>query len=727
MKLFLLLNFFSFAAHAVDLVGNDLISYFASTCKTQGEYTRQAISDSQALIGIIENIKNDPDCVTISGGIAQLANLETKLSQLDSQSSLKIEIEKLKAQENELVIHLSQATDPLIQDENSDTIREIQILKASYITELSSRDEYLGENVQDVYAALVNNANSLFNTIASNHRCLNKNPNLLPALTSLTGAVASSALLINPALGLGIASATDFIGNTIESLRVGRYNRMIRNISNNSIALEGYKCVLESLSERWCSLEDAKDFLNLKASIRRQSNEQSGFVSAIRLYDRDIPVVLDWLNKVRTGAPPATEADAARQRSVFYREASIRAADANANGVISQNRPLYNSYRDDRGKYSILRSIILSLTGTSCGGGEGGGSGSPLYDIYPQSYAPYYLLGLDRIPNIDGSFVEFCSFDPFTQWPSGTFVPSLNEVKSRYFDWLGQARARVNNELTIVLQPDALQVLTNAFEATNNKWKYSTVDSLNNLINFLENYIPTNLRESSFEKIYRTTFIELKQIKEIINSGVIGDTVSDPKDALAQIFAIAKLEYGVIVFQSRLEMIVRSSIKEYLKTLDKKESNIIAQFLAAESFLDVLTKINGTDNLALISADINRARPIAIGNMTSFLELFGNNINNILKSNQNRISRTNDPTLTEVYKRNTAEICLLLSAMPQWPMSVFQGYCVGTSLDAVIPNGPSSTVLTREYLNSSFSNRNCGHRNYIRQSKLFQEWGILLK
>ena len=170
---------FSFNTHSTELVGSDLISYFSSTCKTQGEYTRQALSDSQALINIIENIKNDPDCMTISGGISQLANLESKLNQLDAQSDISIEIEKLKAQENELIIQLSQTSDASIQADINSTLRDIQILKASYITELSSRNEYLGSNVQDIYAKIVTSTNALFTSISSNHRCLNKNPNIL--------------------------------------------------------------------------------------------------------------------------------------------------------------------------------------------------------------------------------------------------------------------------------------------------------------------------------------------------------------------------------------------------------------------------------------------------------------------------------------------------------------------------------------------------------------------
>lgn len=711
------------------MVGNDLINYFSSTCKTQGEYTRQAINDSRSLMSILENIKNDPDCVTISGGISQLANLESKLQELQNRNSLNVEIEKLTAQENELLMQLNKTSDSDEREDINSAIREAQVNKTSLIAELSARDSLQGDNVKDLYARIVTSTNSLFTSVSNNYRCLEKNPNVLPAVTSLTGAIGSAAITVNPALGLGVAAATDFLGHTIESFRNRRYNRMIRRISDSGMALEGYKCVLESLSDRWCALEDAEDFLELKASIRRQTNDESGLLSAVRLQDRDIPVVLDWLNKVRTGVPAATTADATRQQEVFDKEAAVRSADALGNGVISQFRPLYDAFPGDEDKYGVLRSIIGLLTGNTCGGGSSYRPSSgvnPLNEIHSPSYAPFYLLGLSEIPRQGDIELGFCNFNPFTQWPNGTFVPNLNEVKNRYSEWVNRARSRVTQELRLVLLPDGLQVLTTATESTGNKWRYSAVDSFTNLIDFLENHIPERIISSSFSQIYQATLNDLIQLRATIDSAVNSDTPSDPGRALEKIFEIAKLEYGVIVIQSRLEMIVRVSVKEYLDSINNEESNPIAQLLAAESFLEVLSKINGTDNLALISADIKRAKPISIGNMNSFVEVFGRNINRILRDNHRNIQRTNDPTLTEVYSRNSAEICLLLSSMPEWPRRIDQDYCVGTKLGAVIPGGPESELITREYLNRNFNQRNCGYRNYIRKSKIYQDWGILL-
>lgn len=132
-------------SQAADMVGNDLITYFSSTCRTQGEYTKQALNDAQSLISILENIKSDPDCSTIAGGIGQLSNLQNKLSELEQQGSLQIEVEKLTAQENELLLQLSDTNEEYVKQEIETSIRQIQIYKASYVAEIAAKKRASGQ------------------------------------------------------------------------------------------------------------------------------------------------------------------------------------------------------------------------------------------------------------------------------------------------------------------------------------------------------------------------------------------------------------------------------------------------------------------------------------------------------------------------------------------------------------------------------------------------------
>lgn len=716
---------FSSCAFSFDIPGDELLKYFGATCRSQGEWTKAALSDTEGLILALDEIKNDGNCTGASHAVASLNNLQTTITELERRNSVKLEIEKLKAQEIELLKQLNSASDPALAYELETAIRDVQVQKASLLAEESSKDSLRGEAMQDIYSRIVSSSNQVFYSLTSNQLCLNKNPGLLQAATSLTSSLASAAYTLNPAIGLGLAASTDFMGAAIDSFRKGWFNRRVRKLSQNTFALEGYLCAMESLTDRWCELRDAEHFIDFKALLKRQTNEESGLASAVRINDRDLPVLLNWLNAARAGVPASSSAAAERQRNVFNREASVRSAEALGNGVISENRPLFDSLPAPQDKYSVVKSVITKLTNTQCGGGmfTAGGESTPLSDIYSNAYAPYYLLGLDSIPTRGGGVsISFCEFDPFNDWPSGSYSPDFELLKNRYMDWIAKARARVNRELALVLQPDALQALTSAFERTGNKWKISTFQALTNIEDFLLKFRPEFFINSSYEKLYSDTVTDLSYIKSILESTVVGDN-DYYKEALEEIYNAAELQYGTIVIQTRLEMATRIALDRYFQQLDEENVEIASQMLAADTFLETLQKISGTDNLGSIKAEVKRAQRITLSNMSSFANVFGENINDILEKNFTR-SRGEDTLVAEVYRRNVGEICVLLSSLPEWPNEVDKSYCEGAMIPEVIPGGPASVRVDAAYLVQSYSKRECGYRDYMRKTKIYQDWGI---
>ena len=66
-------------AKPADSVGKDLLNYFSSTCPSQGDWTKLVNADAEALISILDSIKNDPDCVSAAGSISQLGGLASKV------------------------------------------------------------------------------------------------------------------------------------------------------------------------------------------------------------------------------------------------------------------------------------------------------------------------------------------------------------------------------------------------------------------------------------------------------------------------------------------------------------------------------------------------------------------------------------------------------------------------------------------------------------------------
>jgi hypothetical protein len=107
MKIFILSILLTFRAAAEEFPGQQLLSYFSSNCRTQGEWTRAALADSTALIQALKTLSQDENCRSVGGAIAQLELLNNQLKNLETVNSTKSQIAELNAQEQQLLIHLT--------------------------------------------------------------------------------------------------------------------------------------------------------------------------------------------------------------------------------------------------------------------------------------------------------------------------------------------------------------------------------------------------------------------------------------------------------------------------------------------------------------------------------------------------------------------------------------------------------------------------------------------
>lgn len=702
---------------AESIPGQELLSYFASNCRTQGEWTRAALVDSTALIESLRSIAQDPDCRSVGGAIAQLGVMTQQLKNLEEINLTQSKIAELNAQEQELLVHLSNTADPSTMEEINKNLRTLQVTRAGLVGKEKANKEMMGPNKVEALAGVVQIANSSFNQIVGNQKCLQKNPGILNTATSVMAAVGATTSVINPALGLGLTAGASFLGETIEGVRRVHNNRSIRRMADNTIAFEAYKCALETMSERWCQMRDAESFLNYKAAQRGKPVLNGNLGTAIRLNDREIPVLLEWLGKLRSGVTPTTTADAGTQGTVFYREAMVRAYQSSGVGLIEENRPIYLRYDNLNERWIFLRGIIASLTAYAP---PTGGPKNPLFDVIAPAYAPYFLLGLPD----DGSIrTPQGTYFSITEWqrPEG-FNPTLDLVKSKYLEWVDKARIRVNQELARVLQPDPLQTLSSAFDRTENRWKLSPMDSLKSVIKFLE-FNPPQEEDLAFRRLFEDTLNKLKEIYRITQEAVAVDLEKVSGTPVEQIYDIAQLKYGTVVIQTRLDMIVRLSLLELLRNSPETDQVVVAQLLAAERFTETISRMSGTDNLALIRADINRAQPITIANLNSFMDTFGGNVNRIL-SRLYQEEQESSGTIARSKRYARTEMCFLLLSVPDAEYYVDSRLCTGLKFSSIAPGGPETVTIANETFKKDFNDRACVYREFFRKSKIFENWGI---
>jgi hypothetical protein len=469
------------------------------------------------------------------------------------------------------------------------------------------------------------------------------------------------------------------------------------------------------MSERWCQMRDAEAFLLFKADQRQNPLLGNGLGQAIRLNDREIPVLLEWLNKIRSGVSPTSTADASRRNSVTSRENYIRNMESYGLGLIEENRNLYQRQKEEE-TWKTIRSLIKSLVPKV----EPGFKDPLLEAVGSSAYAPFFLLGLKDNEVIKNPKTE--DYYTLDTWPKPeTFNPTLDLVKNQYIDLILKGRTRVNQELAEVLQPDALQTLTSGYDRMGNRWKVSPMDALKHLIEFLRQNPPRE-RDAAFRKLYASTTKKLEDIYTITENAILLEELDD-NTPVEEIYEIAQLRFGTVVLEARLEMIVRLALLELLESSSQADQIVVAQLLAAERFTETITKLSGTDNLSIIRADINRAQPITISNLNSFMDIFGNNVNRILnKLKWEEENSTGTVARSKRYART--EMCFLLLAVPNVDDYVDIKNCQGLKMNSVVRGGPETITIGQATFNEDMNDRACVYREFFRQSKIFETWGI---
>lgn len=723
LVLFAMILGISVNSNAQDQAAQTLLAYFSGSCKTSAHWTQAAIADSNALIKTLTAMANDPDCAGASGAISQLNNLASQLTTLEKLNETKNAISVYNAEEQELLIQLTKTTDPDALYDINENLRELQIKRARLLSKDKIGESLSGEDKVTILAQVAQSANSSFAQITANQKCVDKNPTLLKSATAIMAGVGSAATLVNPAIGLTMTAGSTFAKVAMDGIRNHRYARTIRNISDSTVTFEAYSCALESMADRWCQMQDAESFLNFKARNRRTEIGNQDFAKAISLNDREIPVILDWLNKVRNGVSPRTTADAQRRRVVLSRELMVRSQADFGLSLIEQNRNTYDSLegKPDDQQWLFLRSIITSLAPQHVDSSE---VKNPLNDIYAAMYSPYYLIGLreddPRIRSVNGIYV-------FSSWnkPKDVIV-TLDAVKARYVEWINRASNLVNRELTEVQQPDPLQTLSSA-NIESEPWMVTPLDALKTITDFLEKN-PPGERQQDFERIYRDTLEKLKKIHDTIAVTIITGDVSPGFDEsgltpIEQIYETAQLKYGIVVLQARLEMIVRLSLLEYIKNSPEEDQVLIAQLLAADRFFESIGRMSGTSSFAVLKEDIKRGKAYTMLNLSSFMNIFGFNINRSLQKLYNS-ERRSTPSVAQSYRDLRTSMCFLILGAENVEQWVDLRLCSGLKMEAMEPGGPESVTLSADTFKQDLAKRACTYREYFRQSDIYQKWGI---
>jgi len=699
---------------------SQILNYFRSNCSMVSDWTNAALAQTQAIVETLNSIKNDPECQTVSSMLSGLGNLERELNNLQNNTQDR-EILSLQYQEQVLMQSLLSNTDPVLNVQISNELRATQTKIASMQGYQSYDDANSSfQKTQKSLQAVLANTNSIFQAVSANQSCWVKHPGVLSNVAGLGASFVGG--LFSGGSSLLLASGVDLLGQVVSYAGDFRIRNMI-NQAADPIASTAFQCALENMSNTWCSAEDARKAINLKQSVLTIPSDDPMWVG-VKILERELPVLLNWLKKVRAGTLPSTRADADRQNRVIFREALIRTQVRTVHGLIKENEDIFSTAGDFTAKWTIQRAIIREITGNQML------QNSVFSEIYPNGYAPYFLVGISMadapINTVSGEYKDFASFDPFKFFSDRgiAFQPSLTIISEQFKKWSDEADLKVQNELSQVLQVSALEVLDDAIYSGGRPFP-TPRQSINVIRQFLINNIPSVFEFNHHRLIYLDTIEILDHIADSIDKVFLNQL--DPKDALSKISLKAKLSFGVVLLENRVTRSVRYTLNDILTSRNRDYNDLASQLLAADDIVNQLKKYHptGASNLTAIVQSIDQAQTIGQGNLNTFTKIFGNKIQKVLEYYDRQAERSGED-MRGPNKRSKASLCLKLLGLDQWPRKIPFKLCEGEQLFHQNPKGPKSVEITTEELNRPYQEKACHYRTFLRNSEIFEKFGISL-
>ena len=713
LSLFIVLSFSIVARADMTAQSGQILSYFGANCSINGEWTRAAVGYAQNLIEVMKTLRDDQQCKTVAGSIADITNLKDYVQQLQNQSGQK-ELMALQKEEQVLLLAFSLAQDASEKLMISNELRNNQVQQAKY----SSIDDFNNTETkksQEAMATLVINTQAFLSTINANQQCLQSNTGMLTGIASMVASVVSSVL---PTYGPILKAGVELTGQVVEFSRTNRINRHIKHISQ-SIASTAYQCALETLSNNWCSAQDTLNAIELK-EVPPINPETDNMWLGVRILDRQLPTLLRWLQKVRAGAIPTTTAEAERQNLSVRREMRVQIVNRSGKGVINENRGYYNDSMDDKARWTYLRKMILSIVGAVANDRDP----SALGEIYPNIYSPYYLLGLtrDEAPKSNGYILDFGSFDPFTQWPQGKppFVPDLAFMEKKFDDWVSQATINMQREILQVLQVSPLEVMD---DAINDDGKLITTPrkAISNILSFMKLNMPEKFITENHKRIYVDTMDLLAKIAKNIDEVHDQAIFKNPLEALTEISNLAQLRFGTVLIDGRVTRTVRYALNDLVVRRSGTDNDLASQLLAADDIVKAIQRVTPSMNLTAARAEIQNSQSISQNAAGTFVDLFAKSIRKSLVEYDELAEKSKEGP-SGPNRQMKAALCLKLLTVDEWPRKVPFELCKGSQLVHIHPKGPRSVVVSEDELRKPFSERVCQYRNYLRRSYIFQNY-----
>lgn len=711
-------------------------SIFTSNCSMVGTQTREAKATVDSFINVIKSIEADPECRSLAGIVNDLSLVSQQLQYLDEpNSSHDRELMGLENKKRELFLLLSQnlsdSESQLIQAE----IKTIQLEIAEYRG--YQNGDFENETVsrrtraaQSVVAA----TNAIFSRVGSSQSCWINHPGLIQNVSSVGLAVGQSLAFgaRSPDTALFLGAGLNLISNIVEYFHRRKIDSQVE-LFTNGVEATALTCAMETLSNQYCAAKDSEAAIELVAQALTTKTQQDPVWGSIRLLEREVPNMTEWLEMVMAGSSPSSSANARQRQEIYQKEEKMKSALDFAQGLIAEKRKFIDAITAPAKRWIEIRGIVNDILSKVSPQYYSSGDSvvvNPMSKRFSTDNAAYFLLGFMDPPvtavnngtEIVKTPIPFASFEPFLSEHAAyrAHISSVftQTVLDNFRNWYKDTYEVLLAEKSRVLIDDPLMVFARAYprSMSGSQKGLSPRYSLLKILEFLKSHQRTKFATPSLQLILADTILRLEDIVKVIDSVMLEK--QDPERALDSISNTAKLDKGAGFLRARIEFFVKTILEEIIIQSANTDPKKL-QLLAANDIIQYLKQYSGTQNLQKMLIDANNAQSLTSSTMVQFMETFKQPLASAMGYYDQLIRQFGERGGGGPHTSNKTVLCLNLATMPNVPSPISFSSCLGLRARSVFPNGPSSLTVQSQTMSMPFESRVCHYRDFHRRNAVF--------
>lgn len=731
----------------------NVLETFTRDCSFANGPSAEAIDLVKSLSQTLSAI-NDPNCNSALGAVAALerARVEAEGYLAGIPSDLVGNVDQtsrsLQRKKEEIVALMSQTSNPAEMNFLKQELISTQLQLAQSTSERNSRDQ-----IEASYRrarslrALVVGTNAAIDQMLNNRQCWLKKPGILQNVAGVGSAIGYSVAMSSPNTEIGflISAGLQIVSRTIDFfITLAREDNV--DLFQVSIQPVAMACTLQKMNRIYCDSQDTVRAVDtIGPNLHNPGTDP--IWSGVKILGQEMPQAISWMDKLRSGGTPNSQADARLRLEFQQKETLLDNSNLILEGVFDEMGEVLSSMTRPADKFKTLKDMLINTVKPLCPSSSDSYQSSstvinPLCEIYENNPAIYFLLGLSE------SQVTLLLEKNSTLVPSGLtlgmlakveFEPSyeLGPIRSRFKDWQERAKQKFMIVRNRVIGTDMQLVFDEGISGSRlaEEKNRTPLGAFRRIYTFLEKTTKdkadktgtiqgTDRAAAGDESDQSGSANELDLRKNVLESlKVIIDTLEKVskqeiqlEPARLKIVEAANLTRGSSFLRSRIDRLVRRQLQILVEDRNYIPNDVTLRLLAATDYISVLQNLYGNSSLAEIKGKALTAQAVIQNSLPGFLTLFRDPIKESLKLLSQSQDQFHDTSQASKYLKTS--LCFYLLQSPKWNDKLNMESCLG--LQEISPIGIETPKFSKALFSKAYEERACIYNTYIRRNRIYE-------